>query len=43
MFGKVSTDSKTNKIVVQFSRIFRKGNSLFVQVNQDNKAQAADC
>ena len=34
------TDSnKTNKMIVQRSRIVGKGNSLFVQENQDNHVE----
>ena len=39
VFGEVSTDSKACKIIVQFSRTFMRGNSLFVQVNQDNNIE----
>ena len=31
IFSKPSTDGKVNKIVIQFSRMFRKGNTLLVQ------------
>ena len=34
--GKMSTDGKTDEVIVELCRIAGKGNSLFVQINQDH-------
>ena len=32
----MSTDGKTNEVIVELCKTVRKGNSLFVQINQDH-------